>query len=97
MKHDVGRIFGFVQAPVLRFLDLLENRAISVGELIQSAMQARRIPTISHCCAARQSSIAVKALSSSRWPIFCSNSRASQLYPLQEHCNRKGHEVGTRT
>src|SRR5580692_1818908 len=45
-EHDVGGVFGFVQAPVIRFLDLLENRAIPFGEFIELAMQKRRFPTV---------------------------------------------------
>jgi len=37
-KHDVGGIFGFIQAPVIRLFDLFENRAVSIGERIQLAV-----------------------------------------------------------
>ena len=40
LKHDVGGVFGFIQAPVIGLFDLFENRAVPIGEFIQLAMQA---------------------------------------------------------
>jgi len=45
-KHDVRRVFGFVQAPVIGFLDLFQDGAVPLSEFIQFAMQKRRIPTV---------------------------------------------------
>jgi len=37
-KDNIGGVFGFIQTPMLEFLDLLEDGAVSRGELIQLAM-----------------------------------------------------------
>jgi hypothetical protein len=37
-KHDVGGVFGFVQAPVIRLFDRFENRAVLIRKLVQLAV-----------------------------------------------------------
>ena len=37
-EHDVGGVLSLVQAPVIRFLDLLQDGTVSLGEFVQLAM-----------------------------------------------------------
>ena len=62
VKHDVGGVLGFVQAPMIGLFDVLQNRTVVVGEFLQLAMQLRWIPTIRQFLCASQASILVKGI-----------------------------------